>query len=64
VHEQLLEMKKKQLDQQIDKKGRIGLSLHRLKEVRRDIDKFLGQTENFNNRLLNPVAWMKTIKTK
>jgi hypothetical protein len=61
--ELLLEVTKKQVLRQIDREGRVGLSVQRLQEARHDIDKFLRHTEHFNERLLNPNFWMKTLKT-
>ena len=52
--EQLLELKQKQLEQQVNREARVGLSLQRLKESRREIDNYLEQTVDFNNRMNDP----------
>lgn len=52
--EQLLELKQKQLEQQVNREARVGLSLQRLKESRREIDNYLEQTVDFNNRVNDP----------
>lgn len=61
--EQLLELTKNQVLKQVDREGRVGLSVQRLQEARRDIDTFLRHTQNFNERLLYPGVWMKSLKT-
>lgn len=47
---------------QVERQGRVGTDLVRLKIEREQIDKLLCDTIDFNQRIFDPKAWQKKLR--
>jgi len=58
----LLERKKVHIGKQLERQSKVGYNLSRLKIARLQIEKVLEETEQFNERILDPKSWQKKIR--
>lgn len=49
---------------QVERQSKVGVDLHTLQMQRREIDETLRQTEEFNLRILDPVAWNAKVRER
>jgi hypothetical protein len=60
----VLDKHKVTAQKQIERQGKVGIGLDRLKIERDEIDKVLVETIEFNERILNPSSWQAKIRER
>lgn len=60
----LLERKKVHVAKQLERQGKVGFNLSRLKIAREQIEKVLVETQEFNERIMDPNAWQKKVRKR
>lgn len=60
----MLARNKLQVLSQVERQGKVGEGLNRLKIARQQIDQTLQETQEFNERILDPEKWNKRLRER